>query len=159
MKTLKITLFLFIISIAKVHSQTKPELIKELFVVMKQDSLMEQMGKTMMQGMIMQRQMFKKTKPDMINKSTENLDELMDMNQMVEKTVQMMKKFVKEDMVGIYDNHFTETEIKDFIQFYKTKSGQKFLTESPKLQNDIMVIMMQKYMPDMQKEFEVKVKK
>ncbi len=141
---------------AKCYSQSKQEYIKELFVVMQQDSLMDQMGKNMVQGLLLQKQMIKKEHPVHIAKSTKQLDEISDVNKMVEKTMIMMKRFVKEDMIGIYDKHFTIDEIKDYIQFYKSPSGQKFQKESPKLQNEIMMVMMQKYMPEMKKEMELK---
>ena len=45
MKLLKILITLSLFISFKSQSQTKQDYIKELFVVMKQDSLMEQMGK------------------------------------------------------------------------------------------------------------------
>lgn len=159
MKLLKILFALSLFISFKSYSQTKQDYIKELFVVMKQDSLMEQMGKNMVQGMLMQQQMVKKANPEMINKSTEKLDQLMNVNDMVEKQMIMMKRFVKEDLAAIYDKHFSVEEIKDYIQFYKSVSGQKFQKESPKLQNDIMMVMMQKYMPEIKRDFDVKFDK
>ena len=63
----------------------------------------------------------------------------------------IMNKMLNEDMVAIYDKYFTESEIKDYIAFYKSPSGQKFVNVTPAMQTDIMNIMMQKYMGEIQK--------
>ena len=159
MKKINLIVLFILAIVISANSQTKQEQIRELFKVMKQDSLMEEMGKNMVQTIMMQQQMVKKARPEMIGRSTERLDKLMDANQMVEKTMNIMKKFVKNDMVDIYDKHFNEAEIKDYIQFYKSPAGQKFQKEMPKLQNDIMQVMMQKYMPEMMKEYEQEIEK
>ena len=159
LRCIKTIFVIFIISNTSSFAQSKQALIIELFVVMKQDSLMDQMSRIMTQGMIIQRQMIKKEHPDMVSKSTKKLDEIMDINEFVEKRLILMRKFVKEDLIGIYDNHFTESEIKDYIQFYKTNSGQKFINEMPKLQNDVMMVMMQKYMPELKKDIDIKMEK
>jgi hypothetical protein len=47
------------------------------------------------------------------------------------------KKFTPDDMtdelVGIYDKHFTDDEIKGLLQFYGSPLGQKYAAEGPKL--------------------------
>lgn len=47
------------------------------------------------------------------------------------------KKFgvdqVTEQLVGIYDKHFTDDEIKGLLQFYGSPLGQKVATEMPKI--------------------------
>ena len=159
MKKFKKILAIILISSTSIFSQTKQELIKELFVVMRQDSMIQQMGKMMVQTMMMQKQMAKKAHPEMISKSTERLDQIFDANEMANKQMEMMKRFVKEDLVDIYDKHFSVDEIKDYIRFHKTPSGQKFLKESPKLQNETMMIFMQKYMPEIKKDIDSKVEK
>jgi len=62
-------------------------------------------------------------------------------------------------MVDLYDKYFTQSEINDYITFYKSPSGQKFLKATPDLQKDMMNILMQKYMPDMQKTIKEAVDK
>ena len=51
------------------------------------------------------------------------------------------KKFdvdqVTEQIVGIYDKHFTDDEIKGLLQFYGSPLGQKVATEMPKIGREI----------------------
>ncbi len=51
------------------------------------------------------------------------------------------KKFdvdqVTEQLVGIYDKHFTEDDIKGLLQFYGSPLGQKFAAEMPKIGREI----------------------
>lgn len=51
------------------------------------------------------------------------------------------KKFdvdqVTEQLVSVYDKHFTEDEIKGLLQFYGSPLGQKVATEMPKIGREI----------------------
>lgn len=51
------------------------------------------------------------------------------------------KKFdadqVTEQLVGIYDKHFTDDEIKGLLQFYGSPLGQKVAAEMPKVNREI----------------------
>ena len=51
------------------------------------------------------------------------------------------KKFdtdqVTEQLVGIYDKHFTDEEIKGLLQFYGSPLGQKLAAEMPKINREI----------------------
>ncbi len=51
------------------------------------------------------------------------------------------KKFdadqVAEQLVGIYDKHFTDDEIKGLLQFYGSPLGQKVAAEMPKINREI----------------------
>ena len=51
------------------------------------------------------------------------------------------KKFNSEDVtsqiVGIYDKHFTDDEIKGLMQFYGSPLGRKFAAETPKIQAEV----------------------
>jgi hypothetical protein len=41
--------------------------------------------------------------------------------------------YVTNQLVGIYDKHFTEDEIKDLLEFYGSPLGQKVAAEMPKI--------------------------
>jgi hypothetical protein len=58
------------------------------------------------------------------------------------------KRMLNEDMLILYDKYFTQEEINDFIYFYKTPSGQKYINSTPEITKEMMTIMMQKYMPE-----------
>lgn len=51
------------------------------------------------------------------------------------------KKFdvdqVTEQIVGIYDKHYTDDDIKTLLQFYGSPVGQKFAAETPKILREI----------------------
>ena len=53
------------------------------------------------------------------------------------------KKFdadsVTNQLVGIYDKHFTEEEIKDLLEFYGSPLGQKVAAEMPKISREAQV--------------------
>lgn len=44
---------------------------------------------------------------------------------------------VTEQLVGIYDKHYTEEEIKGLLQFYGSPLGQKVASEMPKINREI----------------------
>src|SRR5580700_6354539 len=54
------------------------------------------------------------------------------------------KKFdvdqVTEQLVGIYDKHYTEDEIKGLLQFYGSPLGQKVAAENPKISREIQAV-------------------
>jgi hypothetical protein len=56
---------------------------------------------------------------------------------------EFQKKFdadsVTNQLVGIYDKHFTEDEIKDLLEFYGSPLGQKVAAEMPKIGREAQV--------------------
>src|SRR5579859_1027965 len=56
---------------------------------------------------------------------------------------EFQKKFdadaVTTQLVGIYDKHFTEDEIKDLLEFYGSPLGQKFAVEMPKIGREVQM--------------------
>lgn len=76
------------------------------------------------------------------------------MQKFMERTMRKSKenaiKLLNEDMVDIYDKYFTMEEIDDFNAFYKSKSGQKMLSQMPEITKDIMNVMTTKYYSDFQ---------
>jgi len=127
------------------YSQTKKESIKELFIVMQQDSIMDKMFNSMIPALMNQMQ------SEVPSDSTAKVRSNEFMNSLIEVTKDISKKLLDDDMVVLYDKYFTQNEIKDYITFYKSPSGQKFIKATPDIQKDLMMIMMQKYVPEMQK--------
>lgn len=134
------------------YSQTKQESIKELFHVMQQDSIMDKMFSSMIPSMINQ---MKSQHPE--NDSLANARSNEMMKAMMQTTRLIMKKMMDEDMVALYDKYFSQKEINDYIAFYKTPSGQKFIKVTPDISKDLMEIMMQKYVPEIQNAVKTKV--
>jgi hypothetical protein len=46
---------------------------------------------------------------------------------------------VTEQIVGVYDQHFTDDEIKGLLQFYGSPLGQKYASEMPKIAREIQM--------------------
>jgi hypothetical protein len=134
------------------YSQTKQESIKELFHVMQQDSIMDKMFSSMIPSMIEQ---MKSQHP--MNDSLENARSNELMKATMQSTRLILKKMMDEDMVALYDKYFSQKEINDYIAFYKTPSGQKFIKVTPDISKDLMGIMMQKYVPEIQNAVKTKV--
>jgi hypothetical protein len=44
---------------------------------------------------------------------------------------------ITEQLVGIYDKHYTDDEIKGLLQFYGSPLGQKVAAEMPKINREI----------------------
>jgi uncharacterized protein len=144
MKKLVFVLLICTATLINGYSQTKQELIKELFKVMKQDSMIDKSFSSIIPSMINQMQSQAKD-----STAKARSQEAMKSSMMVMKDI--MKRLINEDMVAIYDKNFTESEIKDFITFYKSASGQKLVNTQPEIQKEQATVFIQKYLPEIQK--------
>ena len=79
------------------------------------------------------------------------------MNSIMQIVEDIAKREINEDMVNIYDKYFSQNEINDLVSFYKSPSGHKFVKVTPDIQKDLMMVMMQKYGPEMQKSIRAKI--
>lgn len=68
----------------------------------------------------------------------------------------IINKLMNEDMVELYNKYFSEKEINDMINFYKSETGQKMLSTSPIIMNDVMELFKTKYMPEIMNKMNVK---
>ena len=127
------------------EAQTKQEKIQELLHLTSQDSLMEKTFNGMLSSMLanIESKVQDSTQRARFNRMTQRLTTVMG---------EIKERIIKEDMVEIYDKYFTVNEIQDFIDFYKTPSGQKMLMKMPDIQKDIMQSVFQKYMPLIQEK-------
>ncbi len=132
---------------------TKKEKIKSLFALMHQDSLtiktMDGMASMMVKNMaaVFNDTTYTNNGID-VSKWAQKL-----MEKSMAKSKEIALKLVNEDMVNIYDKYFTTEEIDDFIGFYKSRSGQKLLAQTPDITKDVMAIMTTKYQADFQQSF------
>ena len=143
------SVFCFVVFISG-YSQTKQESIKELFHTMQTDSLIDKSFTSMIPGILNQMQ-------GQIKDSTARAHSKETMISVMQTAKEISKKMLNEDMVASYDKYFTQNEINDFIRFYKSPSGQKFIQVTPDIQKDMMTAMMQKYMPEIQKTIKAKI--
>ena len=148
-----LTLFVTLTSQGQVQNSPNKEKIKALFAVMHQDSLIIKTLDGMTSSMV-------KNMAAMFNDTTythHGIDVSNIIQRLMEKSMKKSKenalKLVNEDMVDIYDKYFTIQEIDDFTNFYKSKSGQKLLKQTPDITKDVMAIMSAKYQKDFQQSF------
>jgi len=144
---MKKTIILSIIFVATTFtsfSQTKQESIKQLFHLMQVDSTMEKTFRTVIPAITAQ---FPKENNDPAKSAAMNQF----MSSLMSLTKDMCKKMLDEDLVVVYDKLFTENEIKDLIVFYNTPTGKKMIEKQPEMQMEMTRILMQKYIPELQK--------
>jgi hypothetical protein len=135
MKKVVLVLVLCVFAISNSYSQTKQESIKELFHLMKKDSIVDRTFTSMMPSLL-----------KMIQKKDSTLTETErnSLNSKLQMAKDISIKLQIEEM-ALYDKYFSQNEILDLIAFYKSQSGRRFIELSPKIQNDLMLIIMQKY--------------
>lgn len=146
-KNILVLIFCLPVFITNCNSQTKQESIRELFNIMHQESMVDKMFSSMIPSMMSQMKSQTPAKDSLANER---------MKTSLQNVKNITKKMLNEDMVEIYDKYFTQSEINDYIAFYKSPSGQKFIQTTPDVTKDLMTIMMQKYMPEIRKSIQVK---
>ena len=149
---MKKSIFLILFSVcffSGSFAQSKQESIKELFLIMKNDSMMNKMLDSMIPSMASQMQ--SQVKDSVASSKSINI-----MNVSMQEVKGLIPQMMG-DMALIYDKYYTEKEIKDFIVFYKSPSGQKSLNLAPEIMKEFMGTMMQKYMPEIQKTMAAKM--
>ena len=143
-KSMKKGIFLFLCCFALVlnsYSQTKKESIIELFRLMHKDSMLDRTISSRLPALI---QIVQQTNPS--HAMTEGTkDSIID-------RLQIFKEFsvkIQNEEIALYDKYFTQEEINEMIAFYKSGTGHKLAEVTPKIQNDLMMILLQKYSPEM----------
>ncbi|WP_235297465.1 DUF2059 domain-containing protein [Portibacter marinus] len=95
-----------------------------------------------------------------INVGLDNLikkygDNLTDSNikLMREESLDLVHRFLENDLKVIYAKYLTENEIQDLIDFYGSETGKRFRQMQPLITQEINQLMMTKYM----EEFKVNI--
>jgi hypothetical protein len=138
MKKVVLTIVLCVFAISNSFSQTKQESIKELFHLMHKDSTIDRTLTSMMPSL---------TKMTQRKDSTLAENERNSLNSKLQMAKDISIKMQIEEM-ALYDKYFSQKEILDLIAFYKTQSGRRLIELTPKIQNELMLIVQQKYMQD-----------
>lgn len=130
--------------------QDKSADLKKLFTLMNTDKMLDDMMNNMIPAMKQQ-----------AGAQIQGADAKEKMEKYIEflmtETKELSKKLINEEMVQIYDKHFTATEIKDLIVFYESPTGQKMLAKTPEITKDLMNAMVTKYMPEYQERLRKKL--
>jgi hypothetical protein len=131
--------------------------IQKLFEVMQIHQQMRQVMDAMMkQQSAMIDETLKKRYPQT------SADKIARANRMIADTMKNMPMdAMLDDMIPIYQRHFSKTDIEAMSTFYATPTGQKMMREMPALTSESMQAsykLMQKQMDDMTKQAEQIVK-
>jgi len=142
MKKIILVLLFSIPILLNCQAKTKQENIKVLFQLMQTDSVVEKMMNSML--------------PMLTNSMSQPKDSTakVQLDATMKKMTQVMmvitKRLINEDMTALYDKYFTESEIKDLVTFYKSQAGRKMIAVMPDLNKEIMMILITKYIPEIQ---------
>ncbi|MFA7274620.1 MAG: DUF2059 domain-containing protein [Crocinitomicaceae bacterium] len=132
-----------LLSFSTIFGQKKQEDIKKLFSIMQSEKMMDAMYENLVSS-------FSEYAKTQFGEES-GADKMEDYLKFVmEESKAMLKRFMEEDMVSIYDSYFSEKEINDLIEFYQSSTGKKFLKSSPDIMKETMDIMLTKYLPEMQ---------
>ncbi len=131
-----IIMLIFSMSITGFSAETsKQKKIKELFQVMDVQATTNEMSQ-------------------MILNDTGNMSLSKNQRAALQKEMQSMMDYVLNKQAELYDRHFTEQEIDDILNFYKTPAGKKVIEETPKITKELFIDLMENYYPDMIKRME-----
>lgn len=108
----KIVLIVLLMTSGFSFAQTKTEKIKTLLTLTNSANMGIQMASQFLDS-------FKQAYPDVPNDFWEGVKKEMNLEE------------VENMIIPVYDKHFTEKEIDDFITFYKTDSGKKLIEKMP----------------------------
>ncbi|WP_435307606.1 DUF2059 domain-containing protein [Sebaldella termitidis] len=131
-----ITMLVFTMNITVFSAETpKQKKIKELFQVMDIQAATNEMS-------------------EMILNDTDSMKLSKNQKAAMQKEMQSMMDYVLNKQAELYDRHFTEQEIDDILNFYKTPAGKKIIEETPKITKELFTDLMENYYPDMIKRME-----
>ena len=131
-----ITMLIFTMNITVFSAETpKQKKIKELFQVMDIQETTNEMSQMMLND-------------------TGNMKLSKNQKAAMQKEMQSMMDYVLNKQAELYDKHFTEQEIDDILNFYKTPAGKKIIEETPKITKELFTDLMENYYPDMIKRME-----
>ena len=131
-----ITMLIFTMNITVFSAETpKQKKIKELFQVMDIQETTNEMSQMMLND-------------------TGNMKLSKNQKAAMQKEMQSMMDYVLNKQAELYDRHFTEQEIDDILNFYKTPAGKKIIEETPKITKELFTDLMENYYPDMIKRME-----
>jgi len=108
--------------------------VRKLFDIMSSKEQVRQMMEQMFQQMrTMNREQMKKRRPDVSEEEMARLDR---------QSEDLIKNFpldeMLNDMVPVYQKHFTKADIDGLTAFYSSPTGQKFLHEIPAVTGETM---------------------
>ena len=112
--------------------------VRKLFDIMSSKEQVRQMMDQMFQQMrTMNREQMKKRRPDVSEEEMARLDR---------QSEDLIKNFplddMLNDMIPVYQKHFTKADIDGLTAFYSSPTGQKFLHEIPAVTGETMRVVL-----------------
>lgn len=71
-----------------------------------------------------------------------------------QKEMEAMMNYIMDKQMELYDKRFTEQEIDEILNFYKTPTGKKILKETPEISKELFTDLIGNYYPDMIRRLE-----
>lgn len=138
MKKLIFATLILTVAMLSLNAQTrKQESIKHLFVLMKQDSLM--------QRTLNSTPLFDSFQNSTLLKDSAHQARTREAMKSAKKLMNDLYPKIQADMIAYYDKYFTQQEIDDFIRFYKSPSGKKLIEITPLITKEMMKSFQTKY--------------
>jgi hypothetical protein len=130
---------------AQKEMQKKEKLASELMAAMQ---VKKQMSKSI--------DLVKKMQIDMLKSMTQDINNQQLAMKVQSKVFDIVEKEMswdnfKQDVIKIYAEVYSEKELKDLVDFFKSPAGQSYIEKAPELQRRMMPIMQQKIMQIMPK--------
>ncbi|MBU2885152.1 DUF2059 domain-containing protein [Gilvimarinus agarilyticus] len=147
MKSVIVLLLSMVVSVGAIAEESKRESVEELLRASNADALVDNIY-------VQFDQMLSGMKAQMGIKPSE--EEIFDKH--MQKIVDLMREEMswaklKEPMIDIYLEHYTEQEVQDMLAFYSSETGQSMVAKMPAVMNDSVQLsqgMMQSFMPKIQ---------
>jgi hypothetical protein len=77
-----------------------------------------------------------------------------DQKNALQREMKSAMDYTVNKQIELYDKHFTEQEIDEILNFYKTPAGKKVVEETPKITKELFNDLMENYYPNMIKRLE-----
>lgn len=144
MRKLYTSFILFQFLIFSIYCQTKQELIKEYIKLTKQNYILD----TVMNKMQDNTSQFMKNIP---GSGFQDVVNGLDMKNRFKWVSEIQEKILKEvyenEAIAIIDKVYTTEDLKEFLRFYKSPSGQKLLKTEPIINMEIDEVVLKKFTP------------
>ncbi len=137
MKKAVLVLVICVSALLTGYSQTKQESIKELFQLMQKDSVINRSISPILSML----------KTMQLKDSTLSVESRNSIISNLQNLKELSIKMQNEEM-ALYDKYYTQDEITYLIKFYKSSLGQKSIESNESIQNDLKLIVQQKYMSE-----------
>ena len=148
MKNIVMLLFFFTISN---YAQAPVEKVKEMIKEMNADKMITETLDRMIP--VMQQQLSASLKTEKEKEKAAQINTIL-----LDEVKQFTQDIINGPMVKIYAKYFTEKDIDELIEFYKSEIGKKMIKLTPTITGELMQDMMKNEMPKFQQRLIERIK-